>query len=258
MESAPDQHHKGHHDQTPPVFNAAPPVAPPPVHPTPMHHAPVSTGGFLSRTSGAFAAEYSFFLIALGIALTNLTSLLYVFFSLIVLNMHGAGVNGSAIQFFASWLIVSSVVVIPTAIILWHRTQGELAANKDFNGEPRGAARGFRTFWIVLSALGMVIMLITGLYAPVAALIGGSALAETLIGATIPSILGLAVTGSGIYIATRPVNQVNTGKMLLWVVAAATVVLFSATFIWAMNMRGSSYSTPSRYNNDRYYDSYDY
>lgn len=212
--------------------------------------------GMLSRTSSAFTAEYSIFLITLGIGLSNLIGFVFAFFSLVVYAMDGGSSGALMLSVFSLWLLVSSLVTLPLAVALWARVQGELAANDDFNGQlPKGAAKGFRTFWIILAALGSIGMLIAAIYTPVAAAIGGGSAATALVAVTVPSLIAVAVNAVGVYLVTRGAHERKKSRLLLWVVAGLTVLLFGITYVWASNMKAPSRATP--YSNP--YDSeYDY
>jgi hypothetical protein len=215
--------------------------------------------GRFTRTSESFTAEYVVFLVALGVVLSNLAWLVYVFFGLIVDAMHGGGVSSYvAANMFVLWLAVSSAITLPVTVALWSRVQGELAANPDYKGElPKGAARGFRTFWITLSALGMIGMLLAAMYAPLAALVGGVGGVEALLAVTLPSLINIVILTTGLYIVTRRVDQRSKVSLLLWIVAALTVVLFATDFLWASNAKKadapSQTTYPSTYD-DTYYD----
>ena len=218
---------------------------------------------FLARTSSAFVAEYSLLLITLGLALSNLSWLVYTFFGLVVTQMHAGSMAPSYVstKLFALWLLISSVVVLPIVFVLWRRTQGELAENKELKGELRGGARGFRTFWLVLSGLGMLRMLMAALFAPIAAFVEGAGFAEMLLGVTLPSLINIGVMGIGVYLVTRQTNQPGKSPLLLGVVAGLTVILFIASFVWSMNLKTSeSYPRPYRApapSADPYQDIYD-
>lgn len=205
-----------------------------------------SFAGMLSRTSEAFTAEYVVFLIALGIVLSNLAWLVYVFFGLIVDTMHGGAVSSYiSANLFVLWLAVSSVITIPIASMLWSRVQGELAANDEYKGTlPLGAARGFRTFWIVLSVLGMIGMLMAAVYAPAAALVSGTFAAEVLLAVTLPSLINIAILATGIYLVTRRIDERRKARLIVWAVVCLTVILFATDFIWASNVK--PLETPSR------------
>lgn len=191
---------------------------------------------WLSRTSGVFVAEYCTFIISLGIALASLNGLIYVFFMLAVGAMHSSDIYSPAIKLIALWLLIASVVSLPLAAILWSRTRGELVANKDLNGALPGGAKGFRTFWIVLIILGMISMLILALYSPLALLVAGArGVPESLLGATLPSLLNIAVAASGVYMVTRPASDARISRLLLWAVVGMTVLLFVVNFTWAAN-----------------------
>jgi hypothetical protein len=213
----------------------------------------------LSRTSEAFTAEYVVFLIALGVVLSNLAWLVYVFFGLIVDTMHGGAVSSYIeANMFVLWLAVSSVITVPVAGTLWSRVQGELATNSEYKGQlPKGAARGFRTFWITLNALGMIGMVMAAVYAPFAALVAGAGGVEALLAVTIPSLINVAILGAGLYMATRRVDERNKARLLLWVIAGLTVVLFATDFLWASNTKKAERTTyPSIYE-DPYQNMYD-
>lgn len=202
--------------------------------------------GRFSRTSEAFTAEYVVFLVALGVVLSNLAGLVYVFFGLIIDAMHGGAISSYVEgNMFVLWLAVSSVITLPVAGLLWSRVQGELAANDEYKGQlPKGAARGFRTFWITLNALGMIGMLMAAIYAPLAALVAGGGLVEALLAATLPSIINIAILAAGLYMVMRRVDQRNKARLLMWVVAGVTVVLFATDFLWASNAKKAD--IPSR------------
>ena len=236
--------------------SVAPPVAAP--------HKPNRFSGMLARTSSAFTAEYSIFLIALGVTLSNLAGFVYVLFSLVVDAIHG-GASGSmvATNMFTLWLLISSAIMLPLAVVLWTRTQGELAANDDYKGElPKGAAKGFRTFWIILAALGMAGLLMAAIYAPIAAAVGGGSATDVLLSVTVPSLINVAISGAGIYLVTRGLHERKKSRLIVWTVAGLTAVLFIATYVWASNMKTTtpSRNTPytSPYNDyDPYDDLYD-
>ncbi len=251
-------HHKPHHETQPPAFTPVLPVAQ-------AHHvaAPAVSagGGWLNRTSGAFVAEYCMFIIALGIALASLTWLIYLFFFMVVAAMNGASIGGSPIKLLVLWLFIASLVAMPAAYILWSRIRGEMQANAQFKGEPTLGARGFRTFWIVLTVLGMIGMLIFSLYTPLAILVAGSqGVGESLLAVTLPGFINLGFSAASIYIMTRPASQPGLSKILLWVIIGLSTLLFIVNFAWAASSPDtytSPYrSTPSTY--DSYYDTYDY
>lgn len=202
--------------------------------------------GRLGRTSEAFTAEYVVFLISLGVALSNVAWLVYVFFGLIVDTMHGGAVSSYfSANMFVLWLAVSSVITLPLAAALGSRVRGELAANDDYKGAlPKGAARGFRTFWITLSAIGMTSLLMAAIYAPLAALVSGYGGAETLLAVTLPSLINIAILAAGVYMVTRRVDQRNKTRLLMWVVTGLTAVLFITDFLWASNIK--KLDTPPR------------
>jgi hypothetical protein len=219
-----------------PQFTAAPPV---------VSSRSGMMKGMFSRTSGAFTAEYSVFLIALGVVLSNLAGLIYIFFGLIVDSMNG-GATSSLLptSMFALWLIVSSAVAAPIAVALWSRIQGELTNNDEFKGDlPKGAAKGFRTFWIILSALSIVGLLMAAIYAPIAAAVSNTNPGMMLVAVTLPSLINAAVLATGVYLVTRPLHQRGKARLLVWIVVALTAVLFIVDYAWASNMKTQ---TPSR------------
>jgi hypothetical protein len=195
----------------------------------------------LTATSNAFVAEYSVMLIALTFALSNLVWLLYTFFGLIVAAMQGTGVDSSSLYvstpLLVLWQAVLSAVSIPTAAILWSRTQGELADNPEYKGElPRGGARGFRSFWLVIAGLSILLTVAAAVYAPLDAAVSGSKVGETLLGVTLPALLSAFVIGAGIVMVTRPVHKRPLVRLMLWGVVALTVILVAADYLWASNM----------------------
>jgi len=193
----------------------------------------------LSRTSSAFTAEYSLFLIALGITLSNLAGLVYVFFGLVVSTINGGAVSSlMPTSMFVLWLIVSSAVAVPLALALWSRVQGELANNNEYKGElPKGAAKGFRTFWMIVSGLSILGLVMAALYAPIAAWVNGVNGGMLLLSVTLPSLINVAILASGIYLVTRGVHQRGKARMLVWIVVALTTVLFVADYAWSVNMK---------------------
>lgn len=243
-------HHKPHHEVQPPMHTPVPPVV-----------ATASHAGWLNRTSGAFVAEYCMFIIALGIGLASLSWLIYMFFFMVVAAMNGASLGGSTVKLLVLWLFIASLVSLPAAYILWSRTRGEMQANEQFKGEPTPGARGFRTFWIVLTVLGMIGMLIFSLYTPLAILVAGSqGFGESVLAVTLPGFINIGFSAASIYIMTRPAAQPGMSKMLLWVIICLSTLLFIVNFAWAASSPDtySPYrSTPTRYD-DPYYDTYDY
>lgn len=216
---------------------------------------------WFKRTSGAFTAEYVVFLIALGIVLSNLSALVYIFFGLIVDSMNGGMVHAyMPSHLFTLWLMVSSLVVLPIAVCLWRRVQGELALNTDFKGElPKGAAKGFRTFWMVLNGLGIIGLLMAAIYAPLVALIAGVGVSQALLSVTLPSFVAIGVSVLGLYLVTRGTGDGRKTRVLLWVAAGLTTLLFAVNYLWASNLHENAtpqntrpYTQPS---ND--YDVYD-
>lgn len=235
----------------------APPVA--------VERKPGSFKKMFARTSSAFTAEYVVFLIALGIALSNLSVLIYIFFGLIVDAMNGGVVHAyMPSHLFTLWLMVSSLVALPIAVCLWRRVQGELTLNADYKGElPRGAAKGFRTFWMVLNALGIVGLLMAAIYAPLVALIAGVGGAQALLSVTLPSLVGIGINVLGLHLVTRGTGDGRKTRLLLWVVAGLTTLLFAVNYLWASNLHENAdvrttrpYSQPSD-NYDVYDDLYD-
>jgi len=193
--------------------------------------------GWLSRTTSAFAAEYSTFLIALFLTLSNLGILVYIFFDLIVTAMHGGAMTSYiAVQYFALWLGISSLITIGVTAITWSRTQGELANNEHFKGElPRGGAAGFRTFMLVLGGLTIMSMVTAAIFAPILAASAGSGVPEALLAVTAPSLIGAVIAGVGMYVVTRKPQQRSTSRMILWVIVGVTTALFITDYIWAHN-----------------------
>jgi len=201
---------------------------------------------WVAHTSNAFVAEYAVFLIMLGLALSNLTWLIYTFFNLIVGQMTGN--SGSvSIKLFVLWLVVSSLIALPAALVLWRRTRGELAENASLKGELQGGAKGFRTFWLVVSVLGMVGMLMLAIFVPLASLVNMAGYTEAFLGVAAPSLLGFGVMGLGLYIVTRPAGRPGKSKILLLGVASLTVLLFIVNFIWGMNVEKTLKTKPPVY-----------
>jgi hypothetical protein len=137
-----------------------------------------------------------------------------------------------------------------------------MLANAHFKGELTPGARGFRTFWIVLTVLGMIGMLIFSLYTPLAILVAGSeGFGQSLLAVTLPGIINIGFSAASIYIMTRPAAQPGISKMLLWVIVGLSTLLFIVTFVWAASSPDTYSppyrSTPSIYD-DSYYDTYDY
>lgn len=231
--------------------NAAPPAEP---------RGPSRLKSLLARTGSSFTAEYSIFLIALGVSLSNLAWLVYIFFGLIVDAMNGGGM-GSFIptHMAALWLLISSAVTVPLAYVLWSRVQGELAANNEKGDLPKGAAKGFRTFWLILSGLSIAGLVMVALYAPIAAALVGGQGAQMLLSVTLPSLINVAITGAGVYLVTRTVQQGRAARMLVAIVAALTVVLFITDYVWASNTKTTtpSRTTPSYTRPSSDYDAYD-
>lgn len=237
-------------------------------HPSPNTHpaqseAPVAKGSglsnFLSRTSRAFTAEYSIFLIALGMVSSCLLWLVYLFFGLISDAMHG----GSAFSYFpiqvwVLWLGVMALTALPIVAITWSRTQGELAHNEDMHGElPRGAA-GFRTFSLVISGLSILIMTVSALFAPLAAGATSGSAVDALVSVTAPALVNVAITGLVMFMVTRPVQKRNLVRMLLWVLTGLVVVLFATDYIWTSTIKRQT-STPNTTPSTPYqYDEYNY
>jgi hypothetical protein len=202
----------------------------------------------LQGTGGAFVAEYSVMLIALTFVLSDLVWLVYALFGLIVSNMNG-GLESSVISVSVPtgvlWLAVLSAVSLPIAAVLWSRVQGELSTNADYNGElPKGGAKGFRSFWLVVSGLSVILMIAAALYAPLAAGLQSGNIADALVGVTLPGLTGAAVVITGVYIVTRPVFKRGLVRKILWVVMAATVVLVAVDYVWAANMPAKQTSNP--------------
>lgn len=232
--------------------------------PAPAVSKSVSFKKWFVRTSSVFTAEYVIFLIAFGVALSNLTALVYIFFGLVVDAMSGGILHAYfPTHLFTLWLMVSSLVALPVTACLWRRVQGELVLNKDFKGElPKGAAKGFRTFWIVLSGLGIIGMLMAALYAPIVAVIGGVGVTQAFLSVTLPSLVGIAISMLGLYVATRGTGEGKKVRMLLWVVAGLTVLLFTVNYLWGSSLhenadtRTRPYSSPTD-NYDVYDDLYD-
>ncbi len=247
---APD-HHKPHQEVQPPAFASVPPVV----------ASAAARAGWLNRTSGAFVAEYCMFIIALGIGLASLAWLIYLFFFMVVAATNGVSLGGQTIKLLVLWLFIASLVSLPAAYILWSRTRGELQANEHFKGNPPAGARGFRTFWIVLTVLGMIGMLIFSLYTPLAILVAGSeGFGQSLLAVTLPGIINIGFSAASIYIMTRPAARPGMSNILLWVVIGLSTLLFIVNFTWAANspdIQSPPYSAPSMYN-DSYYDTYDY
>ncbi|HVI69834.1 MAG TPA: hypothetical protein VM581_05285 [Magnetospirillaceae bacterium] len=241
-------HHKPHHE-TPPPFTPIPSVA----VSAPAHT--VSGSSWLHRTSSAFVAEYCMFIIALGIALASLSWLIYMFFFMIIAAMNGANFGGSPLKLIVLWLFIASLVSLPTAYVLWSRTRGELLANEHFKGVLPGGARGFRTFWIVLTVLGMIGMLIFSLYTPLATLVSASeGFGQSLLAVTLPGVINLGFSAAGIYVMTRPAAQPGPSKMVLWLIIGLSTLLFIVNFAWVASQPDNSYRTTPYY--DSYYDSY--
>jgi hypothetical protein len=203
----------------------------------PMH--PRNLRGMLSHTSSAFTAEYTVYLIALGVVLSNLSWLVITFFGLIVGAMHGGTTGYSFIpeNLMTLWLLISSVVALPVAVVFWSRTQGALAGRNELKGELTPGAKGFRTFWLVLSALGVIGLLIVALYVPIAAAISGSNVTDILISVSVPSLIGAAINVKGMYIVTRGSERRAKVRMLMWIVAGATVTLFGVNYLWGSSMK---------------------
>jgi hypothetical protein len=226
----------------------------PPVEP----NRPSRLKNWLSRTGSSFTAEYSIFLIVLGVSLSNLVWLVYLFFGLIVDAMNGGAMSSFVpTHMFALWLLISSAVTLSLTYILWCRIQGELATNQDYKGDlPNGAAKGFRTFWIILSVLGMAGLGMAAVYAPLAAALSGGLGAQMLLSVTVPSLINVAISGVGIYLVTRGVHQRKRSHLLLIIVAALTAVLFITDYLWASNAKPSR-TTPSYTRPSSDYDAYD-
>jgi hypothetical protein len=226
------------------------------------------TGSFknrFARTSSAFTAEYVIFLIAFGVVLSNLTALVYIFFGLIVDSMNGGYLNAYVpTHLFTLWLMVSSLVALPVTAGLWRRVQGELTLNKEYKGElPKGAAKGFRTFWIVLNGLGIIGMLMAALYAPIVAVISGVGVQEALLSVSLPSFVGIGISVLGLYLATRGAGEGRKVRMWFWVIAGLITLLFAVNYLWGSNLHQNAdsrttrpYSQPST-NYDVYDDLYD-
>ncbi len=174
-----------------------------PTTPKPMQFTMLK--GILSHSSSAFTAEYTIYLIALGIVLSNLTWLIISFFGLIINAMHGGTAASSLIpeNLMTLWFLISSAVALPVAVVFWNRTQGALAGNNELKGELTSGAKGFRTFWLVLSGLGTIGLLIAALYVPIAAAIAGTNAVEMIISVTVPALIGAVVNIKGMYIVTR-------------------------------------------------------
>lgn len=222
-----------HHQQTPtaevkPVSKGA--SAPVPAGPLRMPKIN------LSRTSSAFVAEYSIMLIMLTVALGGLTTLFYIFGGLILSTMHSATFNETynPLSLMVIWVAVMSLVALPVTAVLWSRTQGEIAGS--FNGDlPKGGARGFRTFWLVVSGISALLIITTALYTPIAAAIEGNGVVDMLLGVTLPSLLSAATIGVGIVIVTSLAARRRLIRSLLWGVVALTAVLVIVDFLWAIN-----------------------
>jgi|GEM_PF-4933581 len=226
-----------------PQVSVAPPVEPPRSR---------RTLKWLARTGGSFTAEYSLFLIMLGVSLSNLVWLVYMFFGLVVDAIMGAGVASFIpAHLFALWLFISSLISLPLAYVLWRRVHGGLTA--DYNGElPKGAARGFRTVWLIMSVLSITGLLMAALYAPLAAALSGG-LGTVLLSVTLPSLINVAITGAGVYLVTYGMRNVRRSHLLLAIVALVLVTLFAVNYVWASNTR---HSTPSYTRPAETYDPY--
>src|SRR5690349_12936612 len=148
----------------------------------PQVPAPKSKMGiWLTRTSSAFVAEYSIFLIAFAVTIGNIVWLLFILFHLIVVSSSVAvGYYASAMNILILWLGITSLISLPITAILWSRTQGEMAVNPELKAGLHGGAKGFRTFWIVLSSLGIISSLIATLYSPLAAMLNTAEAQELL------------------------------------------------------------------------------
>jgi len=236
-----------------PRVSVAPPVEP---------NQPSRLKSWLAHTGSSFTAEYSIFLIVLGVSLSNFVWLVYIFFGLIVDAMNGGGMSSFVpTQMFVLWLMISSAVSLPLTYILWCRIQGELATNQDYKGDlPKGAAKGFRTFWIILSVLGMAGLTMAAIYAPLAAALSGGPGAQMLLSVTVPSLINVAISGVGIYLVTRAVHHRKRARLLLGIVAVLTVALFITDYVWASTAPSHStpsYNRPSSIDYDAYDDTYD-
>lgn len=220
----------------------------------------VSFKNWFARTSSAFTAEYVIFLIALGVVLSNLTALVFIFFGLIVDSMSGGYVNAYVPTYlFTLWLMISSLVTLPVAAGLWRRVQGELTLNKDYKGElPKGAAKGFRTFWVVLSGLGIVGMLMAALYAPIVAAISGVGVVQALLSVTLPSLVGVGISVLGLYLVTRGTSDGRKVRMWFWVIAGLITLLFAVNYLWGSGLHQNADGRTTRpYTPSTNYDVYD-
>lgn len=243
--SAPQQQS---HTDHPPV--AAPPVVSHTKSRFMQHH--------LHRATFGLTAEYSVFLIALGLVLSNLVALMYMFFGLITATALQGGASALAgSHLFALWLFISSIVALPTALVLWSRIKGELAAENTDGDLPKGAAKGFRTFWLVVTILTIIGLKMAAVYAPVAAAVSGGPVGDMLLSVTLPSLINAAILAAGAYMVTRRVPQHGKNSLLMWVLAALTVVLFVVDYAWASTIKpaATNSNTPS-YNQEDYEDLY--
>lgn len=220
----------------------------------------------LARTSNAFVAEYSIFLIGLAIVLGCLMWLVSV--------LTGLMASGGSESFFPTslvvlWVAILSIITLPVTAVLWSRTNGELTAT--YKGEmPRGGAHGFRSFWLVLSGLQAIITLAVAIYVPIAAAITNSgSVGHVLISTSLPAVIWTALTLLGMFIVTANPERRKHIRLCLWGVAVATVLLAGITYAWSSVAQGKT-SEPTRktppiqapvsdpYSSDPYYDMYNY
>lgn len=205
------------------------------------------TGALNMRRSGvAFVAEYTVMLFMLGIVICNATWLVFVFFELIVKSMQGGAMMAMMPAPLATlWIAATSLVAFPLLAILWRRTQGELAENKEYTqGIPRGWARAFRTFWLVLVALSAFMLLAVGIYAPLATMQDKTPFGDALLLMTIPAIIGTAILGSGMYIATRNATDRKLSRLILLVLAIGSAVLIVVNYLWSTNLPATNKKSP--------------
>lgn len=280
---APTEHHNHHegdaqHPHMPPQPPVVPPVPPQPQTVYTPQPVPKQFGADLlkkinlNRTSNAFVAEYSIMLIALTMALSNLIWLVFVFAGLMEASM-GGGLGTSSLlstPMLVLWIAVLSLVVLPVMAVFWSRSQGEMQANAEFSGGlPKGGARGFRTFWLVVSGLGIMLMTATALYVPLVAAISGDNALTALLTGTLPSLAGAVIIGVGMFMVTRDGAQRGLIKKLLWGMVLLSFLLVAVDYAWASGMKASTTNpfTPSSptvpppsydFDSNDYYNSYPY
>jgi len=157
------------------------------------------------------------------------------------------------------WLGVTALVTLPLTYVLWRRVQGELAANQDYKGElPKGAAKGFRTFWMILNLLGMIGLVIAAVYAPLAAVVGGGFSPQLLLSVTVPALINAVISGAGLYLVTRSADRRKGPSIVLAIIVVLTAGLFIADYLWSSNIKTTtpSYTSPGYTSPSDTYDPY--